>query len=122
MSFREILLIIILVCIVFLCLPRLFNKNKDIDGYEYNDNEFIQPYIMHNVLTKDQCDAIINASQDKLEQSSILSGSDTKIRNSSQAWLERTDPLVSGLFERLAKQFNIPVENAESLQVINYKP
>lgn len=122
MSIIEILLLLIVLCLLCSCIPMLFRKNKDIDGYSDKDDDFMQPQLLNNILTKQECDAIITASRDKLHQSSILSGPDLKIRNSRQAWIERDDPLVANLFAKISDIFKIPIENAESLQVVNYQP
>lgn len=121
----KILLYIILLGIITCCIlmyKEQENFTNDKIGYSSDVDDYILPKIVPNLLTIDQCNKIINHSQCKLIQSEILGGVHKNIRNSKQHWISKTDPLVSGLFERISKMYNIPLENAEDLQVVNYQP
>lgn len=128
------LLLISMSCIMF-CLDRIKLscknskyvskideiKNRYLKYAEYDD-PYENPYILSNILTPEQCKMIIDKSKDILENSNVLSGYNSKIRNSKQTWLSKNDPLIKPIYEELSRMFNIPIENAEDLQVVRYRP
>ena len=89
---------------------------------------------MDNVLSKQECEAIINSSEEKLSRSTVLKGEseeDSSIndgRTSKNAWLLAKDlDTESYPFEVLLKIEKItqsfsekPIENQEGLQVLKY--
>jgi prolyl 4-hydroxylase len=106
----------------YLCSYSNFTKINNNSGYCSINDPYTKPEIINNLLTSEQCNEIINYSKDKLFDSQVVSGRNSNIRNSRQFWIEKDNPLVKDLFHKLSQKYNIPVENAESLQVVNYKP
>lgn len=92
-----------------------FKYADDTDKYDY-------PFILPNILTEDQCLQIIQYSSKKLTDSMVVGGMDKSIRKSKQTWIEKTNPMVKPIYEYLTKTYNIPIENAEDLQVVRYLP
>lgn len=80
------------------------------------------PSILAQVLTPTECKNIIKYCEDKLVDSSVLSGKNNKVRDSKQCWIDRNNPLVKDLFRRMSTTFGINFDNAEHLQVVRYFP
>ncbi|QKF94208.1 prolyl 4-hydroxylase alpha subunit [Fadolivirus algeromassiliense] len=91
-------------------------------AYANLNDPYDKPFIINNVLTPEQCIAIVDYAKEKLFDSEVVGGKHSDIRNSMQCWIPKTDPLVKNLFERISQQFSIPFENAEDLQVVRYLP
>jgi prolyl 4-hydroxylase len=113
------LIVLVIALLVWICAC---NSREDKLEYANEKDPYIKPEIMENFLTPEECDAIIKHSKDKLLDSEVVSGKDHKIRNSKQVWIEKENLLVKKIYDKLSAKFNIPIENAENLQVVNYKP
>jgi prolyl 4-hydroxylase len=80
-----------------------------------------------NVLSDEECDALIAYTQQRLERSGVVGEADgaTQIhthRTSRGAMLQRGETeLVTRLENRLAALIHWPVENGEGLQVLSYE-
>lgn len=116
-----VLLSIISITIVAFIIFYLFTKNKTLAFADISD-PYEKPYVLDNVLTSEQCDSIMDYAKDKLFDSEVIGGKDQKVRNSMQYWIPKTDPLVKHIFSAMSSKFNIPIENAEDLQVVRYYP
>jgi prolyl 4-hydroxylase len=84
---------------------------------------FQEPRVLHNILTKDECEYLINASKNNLEVSVIGDGfikkvrlSDSHIRNDN-----KEDNIVYRVVQRIATIMSQPMEAIEPLQVTRYK-
>lgn len=127
-----ILIIIILLIIFIFCLPCLYlyyNRNTDttnnnslIHGHAKITDPFIEPIILKNFITKNKCNQIIEKCKNELFDSEIIGGINKNIRNSRQCWISKDDPLVFPMFEKISTMYNIPIQNAEHLQVVKYLP
>lgn len=132
-------ILIVLVCLLILSLiycnqqskkmhftPVNSSSNNTNTQVEYKYAEITDPYdkpfILNNLLTPEQCQEIINYSRDKLIESKVVGGLNPAVRNSKQYWLSKHHPLIKPLYERVSREFNIPFENAEDLQVVRYEP
>lgn len=100
----------------------IYEGYNNILAYAKESDPYDRPYILQNLLTKSQINQIIQYSQDKLEDSEVIGGKYTNIRNSQQTWIPKNHPLVKPLFEKIGQMYNLPFDNAEDLQVVRYKP
>lgn len=91
-------------------------------GYADINDPYNQPFILHNVLTVDQCIQLMNFVRDKLVDSETVGGKITSVRNSQQCWVPKNSPIAKPIYEKISSYFNIPIENAEDLQVVRYQP
>ena len=87
-----------------------------------NEEPFI--YSIDNFITDEECKHIIEISKDKIIPS-LVSGEKEGIistgRTSKNCWIDHNhDEIVKNISQKIAKQVNMPLENAESLQVIYY--
>jgi prolyl 4-hydroxylase len=132
-KFKSYIIYIIIAIIIFIIIYYLWKcmSNKkiiQIDQFkqtlEYADNNepYDKPFILQNFITTDECNSIINRSKDKLFDSEVVGGKIKNIRNSQQYWINKNDPLVENMFKKVSGMFNIPIENAEDLQVVRYLP
>ncbi|GEK34737.1 2OG-Fe(II) oxygenase [Kurthia sibirica] len=89
-------------------------------------SKFEEPLIvvLDNVLSFEECDALIKLSEDKLQRSKI--GATREVdqqRTSSSMFFEENENDVVALIEkRVSSIMNIPIEHAEGLQILQYKP
>jgi prolyl 4-hydroxylase len=75
-------------------------------------------------LTKDECSHMINISKASMKRSLVstpLIGVESTGRTSLNTWIHHNhDEITKGIGEKIAKIVGIPLENAESFQVIYY--
>jgi prolyl 4-hydroxylase len=89
-----------------------------------------QPHIVvfGNVLSDDECDALIAAAKPRLNRSLTVEtktgGEELNADRTSNGMFFRRDEneVVKTLEKRLAALVNWPVENGEGLQILHYKP
>lgn len=93
-----------------------------IPGYADITDPYDYPFLLHKLITLDDCQKIINISGNKLVESEVIGGNHKHIRNSKQCWIQKNNPLVKPIFETISRKFGIPFENAEDLQVVRYQP
>jgi prolyl 4-hydroxylase len=87
-----------------------------------------QPLVvfLDNVLSDEECDALIERSKDRLSRSTTVdpaSGQDSIIeaRSSEGTFFPlNADPLIATIDARLSAIMNLPVENGEGLQILHY--
>jgi prolyl 4-hydroxylase len=127
-----ILLISISILIIGLLIWNLINKHIEKFQTEDLKEEDMKSYPSYsieeipNFLSSEECDKIISISKDKGLEDSILYSDkkdnlDKNIRNSKQAWLyDEDNELIKSISEKVAKLINMPIENQEALQVVNY--
>ncbi|WP_062515661.1 2OG-Fe(II) oxygenase [Halobacillus sp. KGW1] len=78
--------------------------------------------ILGNVVSEEECEALIRLSKDKVNRSKIGSDHDVSdIRTSSSAFLP-DDELTGRIEKRLAQIMNVPVEHGEGIHILHYKP
>ncbi len=130
-----IIIIIILFLIAFILLVNKC-KNKTIIshfspigkpsindlGYAKIDDPYNQPFILHGVITTEECKQIMDFVRDKLIDSETVGGKNSSVRNSQQCWVPKTTTIAKPIYDKISQYFGIPVENAEDLQVVRYLP
>lgn len=97
-------------------------EKSRLPSYANMNDPYINPQILKNLISVDHCNQIIAYAKGKLIDSEVVSGKDENVRNSKQCWIPKNSPLVKGIFEKASQMFNIPLENAEDLQVVRYLP
>jgi prolyl 4-hydroxylase len=82
------------------------------------------PQTVHDFLSPDECTAVIRLAKAKgLSRSTVLDSQPVNsVRTSRGVFLSTEEPIVRRIFTRASKILDIPVENFEQLQVVNYKP
>ena len=85
-------------------------------------------YLYKNFLTPDECDYLIERSKDQLQPSYIVddeSGQNVLHPGRTSRGMfwpnDAKDPVVSAIELRIANMIEMPVENGEGLQVLNYQ-
>jgi prolyl 4-hydroxylase len=91
-------------------------------GYTESNDTYTEPYIIKNLLSVDECNKIIAHCSNKLIESEVVSGKDTTVRNSQQTWIIKNDPLITDTINKIIQNVNKPLENAEDLQIVRYRP
>lgn len=81
-------------------------------------------YTIDNFLTEEECDHIISIAKPKLQKSLVSSDKSGVVSNgrtSSNMWIQhRQTVMTREIGEKIASLVNIPLECAESFQVIHY--
>ena len=128
-----IIILIIIIIIIIIGVIIWFKTNKpnkkviivkenDVQGFANVDDEYIKPYIIKNFISRDKCKEIISYANSRLTDSKVVGGVDKAIRNSKQYWIPKSNPIAQSIFLAASQYFNIPVKNAEDLQVVRYQP
>lgn len=97
------------------------NMTQQLDLTDENA-AYVKPFVLKKFIDKNKCVEIINYSRSKLFDSKTIAGIDKSIRNSQQYWIPKNHPIAYPLFKAASQYFNIPIENAEDLQVVRYQP
>ena len=79
--------------------------------------------ILGNVLSDEECDALINMSQDRMQRSKVANSLEVdELRTSSSMFFQESEnDLVAKVEKRVSQIMNIPIEHGEGLQVLNYQ-
>jgi prolyl 4-hydroxylase len=79
--------------------------------------------VLANVLSDEECDALIKLSKDRMNRSKIGNTRNVDdLRTSSSMFFEEAEnDVVAKVEKRVSQIMNIPVEHGEGLQVLNYK-
>lgn len=124
----KIVLIMIFILVIMMFVKRNFIEGMNnvngvnILGYTQMEDPYQNPYLIRNLLTKDECNKIIKHSSNLLVESHVVSGKDMSVRNSQQTWIKKDDVLIKEIIDRIIKIVNKPIDNAEDLQVVRYWP
>ena len=96
------------------------------------DNHVITPDVLneeplivkfHNVLSNEECQALIECAASRLERSKLANKEISQIRTSSGMFFdENENPLITTIEKRVSALMNLPIEHAEGLQILHYKP
>ena len=95
---------------------------KEINNIIYSKDPYISTY--DNILTDEECQHFINISKKSLKRSLVSSNNNDIIslnRTGFNTWIKHDhDEITKNIGERIAKIVNMPLERAESFQVIYY--
>lgn len=80
--------------------------------------------ILDNVLSCDECDALIDLARDRMQRARIgRSHEVSDIRTSSGLFLEEGEnEWIQRIESRVSELMNIPLAHAEPLQILHYRP
>jgi prolyl 4-hydroxylase len=108
----------VVIILIGLFWPRSYSR-----GYTHENAPWEEPQVVHNVLTPDECQQIIQKADPKFARSSLvgIDGPDSS-RTSETAWISRDDPLARKIFDKVCQLTGKDFENCEDLQVVRYKP
>lgn len=122
---------IYIVCMIFIIAIVIYSFSFTKEGFEnisvnnltVNINMPL-PIIYENFLTDDECEYFKSVAEPHMERSHVLSNNTpiSDVRTSYQTFLDKTDPYVINLYNRISAIVGVPVENFESFQVARYYP
>ncbi len=80
--------------------------------------------VLGNVLSDQECDALISLSKDRIQRSKIGTvREENDLRTSSSMFFEEGESdVVARIEKRISHIMNIPIEHGDGLQILNYKP
>ena len=125
-KYIAIFIIVIIAMAVILIVKPHFSKYESftVDNYALMNDTYNEPYIINNIITEEEAKHIINNASIQFSDSTILGQIvDRDIRKSKTAWLyKNSDPIIMRIMLRIANIVNLPLENAEALQIVKYEP
>ena len=83
---------------------------------------WIPPQTLSHFLSPEEVKYIIDFAEPRFEESRVVTGMDNAVRKSQTAWIERDEPVVKTVIERVCRLSNMPFQNAEKMQVVKYGP
>lgn len=123
---KYIFIIIAIIIAIIIIIKPYFNKcdSFTVDNYALMNDPYEEPYIINNIITENEAKYIIDTATTKFNDSTVLGQIlDKSIRKSKTAWLyKENDQLILSIMLRIANLVNLPLENAEALQVVKYEP
>jgi len=115
------ILIFIIICFSIISTPPVETFAEL--GYADDDEEYIYPTVYNNFISPQEANYILSQAEPKFADSETIGGGvDTKTRKSKTAWLDKDDPTVKNIIERVCAINNYSSKNAEHLQVVKYGP
>ena len=106
-------------------------------GDQSKNGTWIEPYawqprafVIHNLLSDEECDHLIEAGKDGLKRSTVVKGYSNgekeeniyKGRSSDGAWVDRyLDTVVGEIEERVAILSAVPAPHGEAIQILRYQ-
>ena len=101
--------------------PIYFIDNHVITAEVLNEEPLIVKF--HNVLSDEECQALIDCASPRLERSKLADKQISQIRTSSGMFFnENENPLITTIEKRVSILMNVPINHAEGLQVLHYEP
>ena len=90
-------------------------------------SEYPLVYTISNFLTAEECDHLISIGKNRFSRAVVASSSGfnapSKIRTNDVAWIAHNfNKKTSDICKRISNEIDIPVANAEKLQLLQYKP
>ena len=126
-SYLAWIVTIIMVGIIFIGIRYIFTKPDENDyanykcrGYAEDSAEYVMPVEHANFITDKEREYIMKTAAPKFEDSETVEGKDTTIRKSQTAWLDKDDPIIQKIIQRVCDITGHPFKNAESMQVVKY--
>jgi prolyl 4-hydroxylase len=109
--------------VIIVLLVVLFDARTTKTGYASDDDDYIEPSVHENVITEEEQQYILKTAEPMFTRSSVV-GADkpSDARTSETAWIHKDDAIVGPMMQRICDQFGVPLDNAESLQIVKYKP
>lgn len=92
-------------------------------GFSKRDDPWEEPILVENILTTEECEAIIKKTDPNFKPSEVVGRTDRDPQRTSEtAWISKNDPLVQKLVQIAQDLSGMPVENCEDIQVVRYRP
>ena len=81
-------------------------------------------WVMDDVISKDDCQQLIDLGKPSLEPSKTLEQTQDNFRKSSHTFLfyNNGNETVDNVFEIITNMIQVPLENCEGMQLVHYKP
>ena len=118
----SILLLIIIIILVF--INYILGKEFFQNNYAEENEEYIEPEIIPNLINQEEINYIINKSEEKFDDSIVIADKENAIqkdiRDSKTAWLSKNDNTIKSIIEKVCRITNKSINNCEDLQVVKY--
>jgi len=118
----------LIICILLFLIDRYDVYDYTVDaipriGLANPEDEYIFPEVIRDFINEDEANYILEKAKDKFEPS-VLYGNIVmeQIRKSNTVWLSKHDPIIKKIISRVCEKCNLPLKNAEHLQVVKYDP
>jgi prolyl 4-hydroxylase len=99
----------------------IFVSNNESFGINNDPDNYIQPVLYQDFITKEEAEYILNESSNNFQDSEVIGkGLDISIRKSKTCWLSKYDDIIQNIIKRVCNIVNYSFENSEDLQVVKY--
>lgn len=116
-------LVLVIMIILLLLYDGPESQTGRVCGYADDSADYIEPQVYEDVITEEEKIYILEKAEPLFTRSGVVgSAQPSDVRTSDTAWLQKDDPVVGPMMQRICKKFNVPFENSEQLQVVRYKP
>ena len=78
-----------------------YNKKEKGRGFCSITEPWIPPRTLFNFLTPEERNYILAYAEPRFEESRMVTGTDNSVRKSQTAWIERDDPVVTNIIQRV---------------------
>jgi prolyl 4-hydroxylase len=103
-------------------LPKMTTYTTTPKGYTSEEDDYIEPVVLKDIITEDEAKYIIQYAKDRFAASQLVGDfEDKSIRDSETCWIKKHDKVVNKVIQRICTLVDKPYENAEDLQVVRYK-
>ncbi len=98
-----------------------FQIDKNTFSYSHEDSAYILPKVYENIITDEESSYIIAQSSKCFTDSTVVGDKvEPTVRLSKTCWLYKSDPKIRSIIQRICELNQLPIENAEDLQVVKY--
>ena len=121
---------IVLGCIILIVMVVLFMIYKNfklpkipfIFGLNCNKEDYIEPRVFKNFISKEDAETLIKIARPKMEKSTVRGYEmDKEIRDSKTTWLKKNShPLIIKIYQKISNITQKTITEMENLQVIHY--
>ena len=98
------------------------NANTIIPKHAKDDEPYINPIIIPNILNESECNAIIDYATEFIAEQNIIEGRYVYTKNKQHTFAKKDNETIKPILEKLAKRVNIPYENMENPLIVRYLP
>jgi len=95
-------------------------QKKSARGFCHISEAYEVPREYPDFITSEEGEYILEQASKRFSESTTVNGLDHSMRKSQTAWLNKTDPVISNIIQRVCNLTNQPFSNAELMQVVKY--
>lgn len=107
---------------VYEYLDTNISANTIIPKYGTQENPYIKPVVIPNLLDDDQCRAIRERAITNISDFGTIEGKAVYIQNRQHTFIKKNDTVIQPILQAIADIVYLPYENVEDMLVARYLP